>query len=180
MEKACDLHTGTSSSCSPGRKRRGLPSPSRGEKTDWHYTVFHNASQCLNNSASSTFLSGELAATSSHGMISKTHDNRYQGLLELSNQMAAEFRRAELRKHWTPSPEPPLCPEERLINPKRKDCACPFKMKAKYAKHGQRQLENLPDSATKNMHNADVLVFGDQIHWQTSWLTQRVSTRVKF
>jgi hypothetical protein len=169
MEKACDLHTGTGSSCSPGRKRRGLPSPSRGEKADWH------------NSASSTFLSGELAATSTHGMISKPRDDRHPGLLELSNQMAAEFRRAELRKYWlrrhvpiTPSPEPPLCPEERLINPKRKDCPCPFKMKAKYAKHGQRQLENLPDSATKNMHNADVLVFGDKVHWTTSWLTERV------
>jgi hypothetical protein len=109
-------------------------------------------------------------------------DNRCQGLLELSNQIAAEFRRSELRKHWlarsvpiTPSPER-LRPE-RMMNPKAKDCVPDrsprFKMKAKYAIHAQRQLENLPDSATKNKHNAHVLVFGDQIHATTSWLMQR-------
>jgi hypothetical protein len=98
MEEACDLHTGTSSSSSSGRKRRRLPSPTRDEKADWH------------DSASGRFLSGELAATSTHDLISKAQKAAGQGCEDLAKagksgklkkNIARDLRRTLRKKsHW--------------------------------------------------------------------------------
>ena len=105
MERApSDLHTGTSSSSigtvrsSAGRKRKGVPSPSRDDRADWH------------DAAAGRFLSGELAANSCLDMIAKAQKAAGQGCEDLAKagksgklkkNVARDLRR-KLRKksHW--------------------------------------------------------------------------------
>jgi hypothetical protein len=105
MERApSDLHTGTSSSSigtvrsSDGRKRKGVPSPSRDDRADWH------------DAAAGRFLSGELAANSCLDMIAKAQKAAGQGCEDLAKagksgklkkNVARDLRR-KLRKksHW--------------------------------------------------------------------------------
>ena len=73
MDRApSDLHTGSSSSSSGGRKRNREPDPSKDDRIDWH------------DAAAARFLSGELAANSSLDMIQKAQKAGARGCEDLA------------------------------------------------------------------------------------------------